>query len=147
MGLSKGKAWIMKILFDTNIIIDVILEREPFFSDSRNALYKSDGFVIEGYILASTLTDIYYICKKQLGHDATIDIIKDLIDSINILNVNRDTVELALNSDFSDFEDAVQSASAELNQVDLIISRNIRDFSNSKTITLTPTAFLEKHNQ
>lgn len=137
----------MKILFDTNIIIDVILEREPFYNDSRNALDKSDGFVFEGYILASTLTDIYYICKKQLGHHTTIEIIKNLIDSINILNVNRDTIVLALHSDFSDFEDAVQSASAELNQVDLIISRNTKDFSNSKTITLTPKEFLEKHNQ
>lgn len=147
MGLSKGKAWTMKILFDTNIIIDVILEREPFYSDSRNALLKSDGFDIDGYISASTLTDIYYICKKQLGHDATIEIIKNLIDSINILNVSRDTIVLALHCDFSEFEDAVQSASAELNQVDLIISRNTKDFSNSKTLTVTPKEFLEKHNQ
>lgn len=136
----------MKILFDTNIIIDTILEREPFFNESRNALNKSDGFIYQGYILASTFTDIYYICKKQLGHDTTIEVIKKLIDSINVLNVNRDTIVLALHSNFSDFEDAVQSASAELNQVDLIISRNTKDFENSKTTTLTPTEFLEKYN-
>ncbi len=147
MGLSQGKTRFMKILFDTNIIIDVILKREPFYTDSRNALNKSDGDILEGFILASTLTDIYYICKKQLGHSATIEIIKNLVDSINILNVNRDTILLALHADFSDFEDAAQSASAELNQIDLIISRNTRDFSNSKITTQTPTAFLEKHNQ
>jgi len=108
----------MKVLFDTNIIIDTILEREPFFNDSRNALNKSDGFIHQGYILASTFTDIYYICKA-----------------------------ITLHSNFSDFEDAVQSASAELNQVDLIVSRNVKDFIGSKITTLSPTEFLEKYKQ
>ncbi len=126
----------MKVLFDTNIIIDTILDKEPFFNDSRNALHKSDGFIHQGYILASTFTDIYYSCKKQLGHDATIEIIKKHIDSINILNVNKDTIVLALHSNFSDFEDAVQSVSAELNQVDLIVSRNVKDSIGSKITTL-----------
>lgn len=135
----------MTILFDTNIIIDVILERNPFYEKSYTVLSKADGFTNVGYILASTITDIYYICKKQLGHTKTIEVIKKLIDSINILNVNRDTIMLALNSNFSDFEDAIQSASAELNYIELIVSRNAKDFSNSKITTLTPTEFLEKY--
>lgn len=136
----------MKVLFDTNIIIDTILEREPFFNESRNSLLKSEETSYQGYILASTFTDIYYICRKKLGHENTIEVIKKLIDSINILNVNRDTIVLALHSNFADFEDAVQSASAELNQVDLIVSRNTKDFINSKITTLTPTDFLKNYN-
>ncbi|QPH41365.1 type II toxin-antitoxin system VapC family toxin [Pedobacter endophyticus] len=111
----------MKVLFDTNIIIDAILEREPFFNDSMDSLNKSDGSIHQGFILASSITDIYYICKKRLGHDKTIEIIKELVDSINVLNVNGDAIVLALHSNFADFEDAVQSASAGLNQVDLIV--------------------------
>ncbi|MGN8058192.1 type II toxin-antitoxin system VapC family toxin [Pedobacter sp. 22163] len=135
----------MNILFDTNIFIDISLKREPFFDDSFEALNKVDDININGFILASTFTDIYYICKKNIGHAKTIDILLTLISTINILGINKDTIIFAIHSNFSDFEDAVQNAAAELNQIDLIITRNTKDFTASKIPTQTPTDFLKKH--
>ncbi|GGH17549.1 type II toxin-antitoxin system VapC family toxin [Pedobacter zeae] len=133
----------MNILFDTNIFIDVSLKRDPFFNDSFKALSKADGLNINGFILASTFTDIYYICKKNIGHDKTIDVLITLLGSVNILSINKDTLIFAIHSNFSDFEDAVQHAAAELNQIDLIITRNVKDFAGSKIAVQTPTDFLK----
>ncbi|GGE52836.1 PIN domain-containing protein [Pedobacter psychrotolerans] len=137
----------MTILFDTNIIIDIALTRLPFFQDSSKIFARIDGNQIKGCITASSLTDIYYIIKKNSDYKKAISFIESLIMTIDVLNVNRDTIMLALHSNFSDFEDAVQSSAAELNHVDLILSRNVKDFTKSKIPTLTPTEFLEKYKQ
>jgi predicted nucleic acid-binding protein len=133
----------MNILFDTNIFIDISLKRHPFFDDSFEALNKIDDVNINGFILASTFTDIYYICKKNIGHAKTIDILITLISTINILGINKDTIIFAIHSNFSDFEDAVQNAAAELNQIDLIVTRNTKDFAGGKIPAQTPTDFLK----
>ena len=137
----------MIILFDTNIIIDIALVRLPFFQDSSKIFVLVDGSKIKGCITASSLTDIYYIIKKNSDHKKAISFIESLIMTIDVLNVSRDTIMLALHSSFSDFEDAVQSSAAELNQVDLILSRNVKDLTKSKIPTLTPTEFLAKNKQ
>ncbi|TCD10223.1 PIN domain-containing protein [Pedobacter frigidisoli] len=137
----------MNILFDTNVFIDISLKRQPFYNDSFESLNKVDDINVKGFILASTFTDIYYICKKNIGHNKTVDILVTLINTIGILGVNYDTIIFALHSNFSDFEDAVQNAAAELNQIDIIITRNTQDFINSKIRVLTPTEFLEKYKQ
>jgi predicted nucleic acid-binding protein len=133
----------MNILFDTNIFIDISLKRHPFFDDSFEALNKVDDININGFILASTFTDIYYICKKNIGHTKTIDILTTLISTINILGINKDTIIFAIHSNFSDFEDAVQNTAAELNQIDLIVTRNTKDFAGGKIPAQTPTDFLK----
>ncbi|MET4082258.1 putative nucleic acid-binding protein [Pedobacter sp. UYP30] len=135
----------MNVLFDTNIFIDISLKRQPFYKDSFESLSKINGESIKGFILASTFTDIYYICKKNIGHAKTIDILIALINSINIVGVNYDTIIFALHSNFLDFEDAVQNAAAELNQIDIIVTRNVKDFNKSQIPTLTPTEFLKQH--
>ncbi|KQM75966.1 hypothetical protein ASE74_20435 [Pedobacter sp. Leaf216] len=135
----------MTLLLDTNIILDIILVREPFFQDSSKIFELIDGTIIKRCITASSITDIYYIVKKNSGHSNAISFIESLIITVDPLNVNRDTITLALHSNFSDFEDAVQSASAELNNVDFIISRNTKDFTAGKIPAQTPTDFLKKH--
>ncbi|WP_029282814.1 PIN domain-containing protein [Pedobacter sp. R20-19] len=137
----------MTILLDTNIIIDIALMRSPFFQDSSKFFARIDGNHIKGCITASSLTDIYCIIKKNSDYKKAISFIESLIMTIDVLNVNRDTIMLALHSNFSDFEDAVQSSAAELNHVDLILSRNVKYFTKSKIPTLTPTEFLEKYKQ
>ena len=133
----------MILLLDTNIILDIILVREPFFQDSSKIFELIDGIKIKGCVTASSITDIYYIVKKNSGHANAISFIESLIITIDPVNVNRDTITLALHSNFADFEDAVQSASAELNNVDLIISRNTKDFIGGKIPAQTPTDFLK----
>lgn len=133
-----------KVLLDTNIILDIALKREPHFADSA-ALFKNlDGKNIHAFITATTITDIYYISKKAKDHSTAIRFISHLLEIVDVLGVNKETVLLSLQSDVADFEDAIQINAAELNDVKTIITRNVKDFSGSRLEIETPGEFLKK---
>jgi predicted nucleic acid-binding protein len=136
----------MNILFDTNIILDIALKREPHFSASSDVFMKINNTDLFGFVTATTITDIYYIAKREKGHQLTIDFISDLIQIIDIIGVNKETIVESLNSKLSDFEDAIQSVSAKLNDIEFIITRNIKDYNNSEIKAITPLDFLAKIN-
>ncbi len=122
----------MRVLLDTNIILDFFLEREPFFQEA-NAIF--DAIVSEqvsGFITASSATDIFYICRKQTQNVAeSREIITKVLSVLSICTVDRVSLETALNLDMADFEDAVQLACAIQSQLDAIITRNPQDFPTS----------------
>lgn len=97
----------MKILVDTNIILDVLLERKPFSSDALRLFEHIETGQLQGFIAATTVTNIFYILRKVLGHDAAIDAIRRLLISFELCAVNRSVVEWAINKDLKDFEDSV----------------------------------------
>jgi predicted nucleic acid-binding protein len=132
----------MRILFDTNIILDIALGREPFFIDSADVFKKIDNDVIYGFITATTITDIYYIAKKEKGHAIAIAFISNLIDVIDVLGIDKEIIIESLLSPFNDFEDAIQSISSRLNNIDYIITRNQKDFADSEIIAVGPKEFL-----
>lgn len=131
----------MKILVDSNVIIDILCKREPFFEDSYNALNKSidDGTI---FISASAITDIFYIVRKYLGIKQTKDCIKNLLGLVKIADTKGLDIEKALPSEISDFEDAVVSAIAERLKVKYILTRNTKDFVKSKIPSITPQEYL-----
>jgi predicted nucleic acid-binding protein len=132
----------MRLLFDTNIILDIALNREPHYKDSADIFKKIDNKSIFGFITATTITDIYYIAKKERGHIETIDFIANLIQIVDIVGIDREIIINSLTSQFSDFEDAIQSIASTFNNIDFIITRNIKDFSNSEIKAVSPTDFL-----
>jgi predicted nucleic acid-binding protein len=132
----------MRLLLDTNIILDIALNREPHYKDSANVFKKIDNESIFGFITATTVTDIYYIAKKQKGHDEAIEFIANLIQIIDVIGVDREIIINSLTSQFLDFEDAIQSIASSLNNIDFIITRNITDFSNSDIKAISPSDFL-----
>jgi len=121
-----------KILLDTNIILDIALERREFFEKSKELMLTLNKLSIPSYISATTITDIYYILKKSKGHQLTISFLKNLIDFIDIADVSKEVIVSALNSELTDFEDAVQTECARQNDINIIITRNIADFKKSK---------------
>lgn len=133
----------MRVLLDTNIILDIALKRETHFLDSSAVFKKIDGRLVSGFITATTITDIYYIAKKEKGHQITIDFISNLIEIIDVIGIDRQVIIESLTSKITDFEDAVQSISAIINNIDYIITRNEKDFSESDVKALTPKEFLE----
>lgn len=133
------------VLLDTNIILDIALERREFFEKSEELLLFINKSHIPVFITATTVTDIYYILKKSKGHDSTISFLKSLFDFIGICGVNKETILNALNSEFNDFEDAVQSYSAIQNGIKIIVTRNISDFKKSNLEVLTPAAFIQQY--
>ena len=131
----------MKIVVDTNVIIDILCKREPFFEDSYNALNKCiDNHTL--IVSASAITDIFYIARKYIGSEKGKECIRNLLDLIKISDTRGADIEKALSSDVSDFEDAVVSAIAERQKAKYILTRNTKDFEKSKILSITPHDYL-----
>ena len=135
----------IKALIDTNIIIDFFLRRKPFYKNAETIFKKINDKKVEGYISASAVTDIFYLLQRAKGNlDATNCIFK-LIQIIEILGVDKQTMINALLLNWTDFEDAVQVQVALENEIDVIITRNTKDFQNIKKIkVLTPKEFISE---
>jgi len=133
----------MRILLDTNILLDIALKRDPHFLFSVKAFKMIDGKAIFGFITATTVTDLYYISKKECGHDIAIQFINNLLSVVDVLEVNKKIILLSLNSSFPDFEDAIQINTAKINDVEVIITRNPKDFVETEITILSPKQFIE----
>ena len=122
----------MKILIDTNIILDYLLDREPFLQDAEMLFQRIDSGQLIGYLTATTLTDIFYIARRQTQ---SIELARQAISTtltiMVICSVNRSILEAAFASGLADFEDAVQIYCAVYQGLDAIITRDIKGFSNS----------------
>ncbi len=128
----------MKVLFDTNVILDVLLDREPFVNDSAILLSMAERSEIIGYVCATTITTIHYLVEKSLGKNKAYHYVGSLISLFSIAPVNRVVLEKALKSEFKDFEDAVLYESAVLSSVQYIATRNISDFKKSTIPVFEP---------
>jgi len=132
----------MKVLFDTNIILDVLIDRKPFSEDASYLLSKVERTEMNGFICATTVTTIHYLLSKYLNKKKAIESIHSIMALFDVAPVNRLVIENALKLKFSDFEDSVLHEAARHAVVMYIITRNIRDFKKSKTPVFTPTEFL-----
>lgn len=119
----------MKILFDTNIILDVLLEREPFFENAASLSDAVEAKTIEGYLCATTLTTIDYFLTKYRNREDANSAVKKLLELYSVAKVDRAVLESALDSNFNDFEDAVIYYSGYDAGVDGIVTRNTNDFT------------------
>ncbi|TVP62931.1 MAG: PIN domain-containing protein [Nodularia sp. (in: Bacteria)] len=128
----------MKVLLDTNIIIDIALERQPYFTNSETIFAFVEQGQIEGYISASTISDLYYIIRKQKGRDLTIEFLQQILTFCQIATVNQAVITMAFTTNFKDFEDAIQYSTAVVNQLDTIITRNPQYFPVVTPRILTP---------
>ncbi|MGK7878081.1 MAG: type II toxin-antitoxin system VapC family toxin [Xenococcaceae cyanobacterium] len=134
----------MKVLLDTNIIVDVALERQPFYTESLQVLSMVYQKRVKGYISASTFSDIYYIVRKAKGRDLTLDFLKRMATLCQLATVNEAAIEIALNANFRDFEDAIQYSTAVINQLDAIVTRNPQDFAVTVPRILTPNQLIQE---
>lgn len=133
----------MKLLIDTNIILDFLQKREPYYEDASAIFQLSvDNEVIE-CVTASSITDIYYLVNKEFKDvKKTKERIQDLLELITILDVTNKDIQDAIRSEWKDFEDSLQYVVALHNSVDAIITRNTKDFSESSIPIYSPKEFL-----
>lgn len=138
----------MRILLDTNIILDIALKRDAFYDNSVKVFKLIDNRNLFAFISATTITDIYYIAKKQTGHEKSIEFIRGLLKFAEPLSVDKEIIIGAFESKINDFEDAVQSSVAIENDLDFNVSRNVKDYLGSTVKTVTPEEFisLQKDN-
>ena len=123
-----------KVLFDTNIILDIALERKPFFEEAVKLFELIDSGKISAFVTATTITDIYYIAKKVRGNKESITFISNLIEIVDVLGIDKEIIVNALSKEIKDFEDAVQITASEFNEIEYIITRNKVDFKNNLTL-------------
>ena len=128
----------MKALFDTNVVLDVWLLRDPFWRDSASAIGKVEIAEIEGFICPTTITTLHYLGKKQLGEKLAREHLFNLLEIFRLGQLKDSTFHLALESQISDFEDAVIEAVAIESGLDAIITRNTRDFKKSRIRAIEP---------
>ena len=121
----------MKILLDTNIVLDVLMDRLPH-SEAATELFSrvEDGTVI-GYLCGTTITTVFYLAAKTVGTPRAQDEIRKLLQLFEVAPVNRSVLESALTLDFTDFEDAVIHEAACHVGADAIVTRNQKDFKKS----------------
>ncbi|GIK43166.1 MAG: DNA-binding protein [Chloroflexota bacterium] len=132
----------MRILLDTNVVLDVLLNREPWVIEAK-ALWQAheDGNLV-GYLTASTLTDIFYVARRLTSLDLAYRAIRLCFDTFEICPVDRQTLSLALNLPGTDFEDNLQVACARLTGLDAVVTRNSEDFKDAPVAILSPAEVL-----
>jgi len=141
----------MKNLFlDTNVIIDFIADRQPF-SETASVLFDlAEKKQLHLFISALSYSNIYYIIKKNCSHKQLLVILQDLETLVETIDVTKQVIFDALKSDFKDFEDAIQYHTAlSNNKIEAIVTRNTKDFKESKLAILTPEevlAIIDKDN-
>lgn len=135
----------MKILVDTNIVLDIFLNRQPF-AEEANALFNAIALEqIQGYVCASSLTDIFYIARRQTRSiDQGRQAIAMTLRLFQVSLVDRAILETAFNSGLPDFEDAVQIACAVAQNLDAIVTRNSADFQTNLISVLSIAELLQQ---
>ena len=137
----------MQVLIDTNVILDVLLNRNPFVQDAVKIL-KIPEDNMQKFVSVSAVTDIYYIAYQEIRDKIKVkDLIKTLLQVVHVADVAEANILAALNSDWSDFEDSVQNSVAESHNYDVIITRNKGDYNKSNLQLFSPKEFLEEINK
>ena len=128
----------MKVLVDTNVVLDVLLDRRPFAKSASRIFALVEESKIEGFLCATTVTTVDYLLGQALAPGKARKALRQLLQLFEIAPVNRPVLEQALQSRISDFEDAVQEQSARLVGVDAIATRNVKDFEKSTVTVFDP---------
>lgn len=133
----------MKILIDTNVVLDALLDREPFVQSATQIFALTEQSRLESYLCATTITTVDYLLSQVLKKHAARSALKRLIELFAIAPVNRPVIEAALRSKITDFEDAVLEQAAYLVGAQSIISRDAKDFKKSIVKVLDPAELLK----
>lgn len=133
----------MKVLFSTNVLLDVFLEREPFFEASAQTIGLAEKGELEGWICGTTVTTIFYLLTKKLSAKKANQHVRGILKIFNVSNSNRVVLEDALDSHFKEYEDGVLYQSAIHANLEAIVTRNQKDFVKSELPVYSPAEFLE----
>ena len=135
------------ILIDTDVILDFFFDRKPFSDNAATILSYCDSKKLNGFITPVICSNVYYLLRRTSKHEKVIEKLSQLLTFINVLQMDKEIVLEALNSKFKDFENALQNfAAIKSGNIEAIITRNIKDFTNSEIGVLTPTNFLKTIN-
>lgn len=133
----------MRVLLDTNVVLDFVLARQPFFSEADSIFFKLKNRDFEAYVSPITPINIFYTTHKEKGKATAFSAIVELLKLVRITKSNNSIYQNALSINFSDYEDAVQHECAVAENLDAIVTRNSKDYKNSVVKVYSPTEFLQ----
>lgn len=128
-----------RVLFDANVVLDVLLKREPWVKDAQALWQANDERRLVGYITASTVLDIFYVARKLAGLELAHQAAQVCLEAFEICVVDRLALEQAAALPGTDLEDNLQIVSADRAALDAIITRDSQGFKHSPVPALTPT--------
>ena len=134
----------MRLLIDANILLDVLQKREPHYRDSALIWKLCETEQAEGYVSTLSFADLVYVMRKELDPQAVEDVQHKLALIFRFADLTAADITRAVEMNWDDFEDAVQAATAERIHADHIITRNVRDFRQSKIVAFTPAEILAR---
>jgi predicted nucleic-acid-binding protein len=131
-----------RVLFDSDVLLDVLAQRQPFILASAQALNTATQPQVQGYVSGHAVTNIFYILRRQIGSEVARETLSRLLQHIQVASVTDNIIRAALQSPVTDFEDAVTSEAANAVSVEVIVTRNISDFGASPIPAILPEEFL-----
>lgn len=134
----------MRILADTNVVLDALLERLPFYQPAAQVLAAVEEGAASGSLCSTTITTVYYVARKHVGSPGALDRVRGLLKLFDAVPISRAMFLRAAELGFRDFEDAVLHEAAVEDRAEAIVTRNVSDFRNSRVPVLTPDEFLAK---
>lgn len=132
----------MRVLLDTNVILDLMLERDPWRAEAEAIAEAGADGHLQAHACASSITDIFYISRKLVGADKARRIVRNCLDLLQVVSVTRDLLDAAERRGGSDYEDDLQIECASDARLDAIVTRNPKDFAGSPILVMTPAELL-----
>lgn len=135
---------IYKLFVDSDVVIDYFGDREPHASPASELFELNERGSVKLYLSAVSINNIYYIVRRFIGHNKTLEVVQTLIEMTEIVGTTKEEIHQALKNKFTDFEDSIQYSSAlTIPDLNAIITRNIKDYKNASIPVMTPLSFLK----
>jgi len=138
-----------KVLFDSDVLLDVFLQRQPFAVESIKALHSAIRGEVHGFISAHAVPTVAYFIAREVGQEKAKELIRSFLGYLAVAPITENTIKQALSSKIKDFEDAITHYAGMSERVSVIVTRNTKDFSKGEISAVLPEIFNnphEKHN-
>ncbi|MDQ2786236.1 MAG: PIN domain-containing protein [Chloroflexota bacterium] len=132
----------MKVLLDTNILLDFVLLRQPFASDATALWVANEQNRYEAYVSGITPVNLVYVARKEIGKVRARQAVAEILAALHVAPIDAAVLQAAHALHWSDYEDAVQHASATASGVEAIVTRNLNHYTSATIPVFSPTAFL-----
>jgi predicted nucleic acid-binding protein len=131
-----------KVFVDTDIIYDLLAKRDPFYSAAAHLFTLADEGKVQIFVSALSLANIHYLISKQQSESQAKQILRKFKVLVQVSSLTEKIIDLALNSEFEDFEDAIQYFSALQNDIEILLTRNLKDYKKAQISVLTAQDFI-----
>ena len=132
-----------KVFVDTDIVLDLLAERRPFYDDAANLFTLADRKKVKIHLSSLTFATLFYMLSRQYSQVKAKKTLIPFKILVNVLAVDDKIIDLALSSGFKDFEDAIQYYSAIENRINILLTRNLKDYKKAEISVMTAESFIK----